>query len=226
MQANPVVEARAANGTVEQTPNSSGRHLLVIGSNAGSDLAWDSGDVSVLQDGVPLEDEAGNVLSGISTAGRHVVRNVAAGVPIHFVFANIAGAAANIDINVYKLKENRRRVSSGEEVVIPEGSVFLVSGLGNDYDGYYYDSGENNGKGASVYTNGTRFAGPDFNSDEFAEYLYPSQTDAQNGNGQVYAFSTNGSNVVNALAVDCGVYLDNGSFSPTGPQLGTSVVVP
>lgn len=40
-------------------------------------------------------------------------------------------------------------------------TVFVVAGIGNDYDGNYYDSGEVDLYGSVIYTNGTRFAAHD-----------------------------------------------------------------
>lgn len=100
----PQIEEITDNGTESFTPAQRGKHLIIIGSNAGDDLAFDSGDVTVQQHGITLDDVDGTALSAVGAATRAIVDGLI-DEPIDFVVANVAGAAANIDIKIYKLPD-------------------------------------------------------------------------------------------------------------------------
>lgn len=101
MKANPVVEEITDNGSNVVTPLKRGRYLFVIGSNV-ADVAFDSGTVTVTQDGITLLDVDGNAATA-TAAKRLIVDGVLGLKDIDFVVTGVAGASANIDIDAYKL---------------------------------------------------------------------------------------------------------------------------
>lgn len=97
----PQIEEITDNGTESFTPQNRGRHLIEIGGN--SDVAFDSASIDIQQNGISLVDVDGNTLDTETAPGRHVVDGIIDGVDIDFVVTSVAGAAANIDIAIYKL---------------------------------------------------------------------------------------------------------------------------
>ncbi len=85
------------------TPAQRGKHLLVIGSNAGA--AFDSGTVVLKQHGITLKDTAGNNVSA-TAASRFVVDGLTDDVPVTATATGVAGAAADVDVSAYKLPDN------------------------------------------------------------------------------------------------------------------------
>jgi len=88
--------------------------------------------------------------------------------------------------------------SDDETATVTNPAVFTVTTNGDvagfaDYAGDYYDSGENDGSGNPVWTNGTRFAanGNDAFGDAVMEY-YPTLSDAQNDTNTAYESSAAG----------------------------------
>lgn len=98
---NPIIEEITDNGSNAFTPSTRGRYLFVIGSNS-ADVAFDSGTVTIKQQGITLTDVDGNAATA-TAAKRIIVDGVIGGVALDFAVTGVVGAAANIDIDAYKL---------------------------------------------------------------------------------------------------------------------------
>ena len=83
---------------------------------------------------------------------------------------------------------------------VPPPTVFTVAGLGTDYDGDYYDSGEEEqSENSIIYTNGTRFA----NCDNSWDCWYPMKFWANLGDVQPIGYFS-GNVVITADQVGAG----------------------
>lgn len=96
----PQIEEITDNGSNLFTPTNTGRHVIDIGSNS-ADVAFDSGTVTLTQNGIAVEDVNGDAIAA-SAPARFVTDAIIGDEECDFAVTSVAGAAANIDIKIYK----------------------------------------------------------------------------------------------------------------------------